>query len=97
MAFTEQQRQAKWLQLRQEAELEWVDVFSSRHATPDMNMNRILMVKAADLRMLTQVERNAMQQAMNIQDKLKDKITYLDSLSNTQQAEFDALTWTSTP
>jgi hypothetical protein len=97
MAFTEEDRTRKWYNLREQGELAWWQAFESRTGIPSMNMFKILAIRAADVRALSQAERDQLQQARAVADRLRDKILYLDSLTLDQQAEFDALTWSSTP
>ncbi len=95
--FTEEQRQQKWYQLRGDAENAFWGIFSSRTILPGINLYRMLLIKAMDIRPFTQAERDMLIAARDVTVKLEQKIQYLDSLRLDQQAEFDALTWTSTP
>jgi hypothetical protein len=97
MAFTEEQREQKWRELRSAGEDAWWAVFASRTQITNMVFFKILMIKAADLRALTTEERTMLLAARDVAQKLDQKIVYLDSLALDQEAEFNALSWTSTP
>jgi hypothetical protein len=97
MAFTEQQREEKWYALRGAAENEFWGHFSTRTTLPGINLFRMLMIKSMDIRAYTQEERAMLIAARDTTTKLDNKINYLDSLNLNQEAEFNALTWTSTP